>query len=330
MTTDLEELWARIARPRPGDLNARRHPDSDLIWCAVDDAGRRHLLVELEEGDDERLLDTRGLAASIDTLALAGGEARAWVDVVCLDPALGSVFASVAEDLVSRVATSPGGRRGAVAATLSAWQWFWDRHRPPLSAEEALGLFAELWFLDRWAPLPGALAAWRGPLGGRHDFVAAALSVEVKATRVRTDGPAKHRITHLDQLADPETGELLLFSLRASPDELASNNLSGLVARLGERLAADPVASARFQNLLERAGWQPGQAQHYRQGLRVLGEELYSVDATFPKLTVDSFAGGLAPGVGEVSYSIDLAAAAGQLLATRPEQAATRLAVLGG
>lgn len=330
MKTDLEDLWSRIARPRPGDLSARRHPDSNLIWCAIDDAGRRHLLVELEESDEERLLDTRGLAAGIETLALAGEDPRAWVDVVCLDAALESMFTSVAADLVARVEASPADRRGAVAATLSAWQWFWGRQRLPLSEEEALGLFAELWFLDRWAPLPGALASWRGPLGGRHDFVASALSVEVKATRVRSDGAARHRITHLDQLAEPETGELMLFSLRVSPDDLATNNLSGLVTRLHERLTADPGAGARFHGLLERAGWQPGQAHHYNQGLRVLGEELYSVAGSFPRLTTASFASGVPTGVGDIIYSIDLAAASDGLLATRPEQAAGALAALTG
>ncbi len=50
--SDLEDTWSRIARPAPGNLNARRHPGSNRVWCAVDDSGRRHLLVETN--DDRR------------------------------------------------------------------------------------------------------------------------------------------------------------------------------------------------------------------------------------------------------------------------------------
>lgn len=329
--TDPDDIWDRIARPATGNLNARRHPDSTQVWCALDDSGRRHLLVESDDDTSGpgHLLSVRGLSATIDRLALDDQVDRAWIDIACLDPAMHDMFGTVASDLVHRVDRHPGEPARAVIDTLEAWQWFWGNRRGPLSDDEALGLFAELWFLDRWAPMPGALNHWTGPDRDRHDFVTGEVSVEIKATRVRTDGPARHRITHLDQLADPETGHLLLFSLQATPDQLASNSLTGLIERLQDRYRNDPTTSARLTDMLDRAGWDPRHSERHRQGLRVVAEELYAVEGDFPRLTRSTLTGGVPTGVDDITYSIDLAACASHRVATGPDNATDRLIPLG-
>ncbi|HEC11390.1 MAG TPA: PD-(D/E)XK motif protein, partial [Acidimicrobiales bacterium] len=227
----------------------------------------------------------------------------------CTDPTINPTFAVLADELVAEVRAAPDPRE-AVLAVLNRWRWFWSNRPGPLSETEALGLFAELWFLHRWLTFPDSVVWWRGPLGDRHDFVHPDISVEVKATAVRTDGPATHRITHLDQLDDPESGELQLFSLTAIPDRLATNSLTHLVEHLTSAAVGTPQENT-WRERLEAARWHPAHADRYRNPLRVVTEELYRVDDAFPRITRASFPGGQPPlGVDGVTYTIDLASVA--------------------
>lgn len=318
--TNRPDPWAPIGTPGRGTFNARAHADTEAMWYALDDQQRRHLLVRLDsEEPTARLFATRGLTADVDQLDPAGGQPGSWIDIACTDPTINPTFAVLVDELVEEV-QSAADPREAVLGVLNRWRWFWSNRPGPLSETEALGLFAELWFLHRWLTFPDSVVWWRGPLGDRHDFVHPDVSVEVKATSVRTDGPATHRITHLDQLDDPETGELCLFSLAAVPDRLATNSLTHLVDHLTSTAVGTPLENT-WRERLEAARWHPAHADRYRSPLRVVGEELYRVDDRFPRITRASFAEGRPPvGVGDVSYSVDLASVAStHLLASSPQ-----------
>jgi len=207
----------------------------------------------------------------------------------------------------------------AVVAALARWQWFWGVESGRLSAQDALGLFGELWFFHRWAgDVPGVLAAWTASTGSRHDFQWPERSVEVKAASRRADGAVVHKIQNLDQLADPEEGRLFLFSIRVVRDQLAHNSLPELVDRIGETLRGNPQARDEFSRKLGQRGYSPAHRHRYETPYRVLGEHLYTVDGAFPRLTVHSFAGGLPPGIADVSYMIDMAVCDQWLVATGP------------
>lgn len=311
--------WAPIAKPARGTFNARPDAGSDKIWFALDDQSRRHLLVQLDAAEPTaRLITTRGLTATVDQLDPVGGDVGTWIDVACTDTTINDTFSVLASEIASAVRMSTN-RRATVLDILERWLWFWSNRPGPLSDSEALGLFAELWFLHRWLNFPASLPWWRGPLGDRHDFVHRALSAEVKATAIRSDGPAKHRITHLDQLDDPVSGHLYLFSLVAVPDQLANNSLTQLVEHLTQ-LVAHTGKETIWSERLEASRWHPAYADRYRQPLRVVSEELYRVDENFPRITRQSFPDGQPPaGVEGVTYSIDLASvAATHRIASRP------------
>jgi hypothetical protein len=135
---------------------------------------------------------------------------------------------------------------------------------------------------------------------------------------VSRDGPGTHEIASLEQLEDPEVGRLYLFSLQARRDELAANTLPGLVDRLLEQLATSPDDRALFLERLNDAGYSLVHADRYEQRWRVVAEELYGIDGDFPRLTRKRFPAGLPPGIGDVSYSLDLVACAAWRIATRP------------
>lgn len=322
---DAENAWASLQLPAHG-LTAHLHPNSRDVWLAVDDRRRRHLLVDASGAEAGRVLvSTHGLRAETTEISVEGGPMKVWADIACVDSSLNQTFVAVADDLAEATAVA-GTPLEAVERTLRTWRWFWGVDTSPMSEAAALGLFGEMWFLDRWAPpFPAAVSAWQGPNGARHDFSTAVVSVEVKTTSSHSTGAPRHRIATLDQLAEPDSGALYLFSLQAIPEQSAGNTLSSVIRRVRSRLAADPDLLESLDRRLALAGWSP--AFHHQQlvAYRIAAERLYVVSDEFPRLTRSTFFVGLPPGIDDVSYTVDLAVCAEWLVATTPDDAAEML-----
>ena len=66
-----------------------------------------------------------------------------------------------------------------------------------------------------------------------------------------------HRINGLNQLAPPENGELMFFSLRLREEGGASNTLPALVGTCRSLLEADAEALSGFESALVQVGYSP-------------------------------------------------------------------------
>jgi hypothetical protein len=322
MTADeLVESWAGLPTPStPEKLEAIEIGIGSGVWTAVDHKGSRHLLVRVPEGTQTPATSTKGLSVAVTRHRIAGLDDADYVDLVCLDEATVDTFATVGVDIAEVVtATAPERRGAAITEALARWRWFWGITPDRLSERDALGLFAELWFLDQWIGVrPDSVDAWTGSDNARHDFQWPDRSVEVKATARRADGAVVHTIQHLDQLADPETGTLYLFSLRVVRDRLANNTLPGLVDRCSEQLRGAAEAREAFFRNVSLRGYSPAHRRLHSSPYRVLDEQLYEVTGDFPRLTVESFGDGLPAGIGQVSYNLDMAACVPWLRGTDP------------
>lgn len=328
MKRDASETWELVNRPAEG-ISARRHPSSPAVWLGLDSGGKRHLLVRASNSSPgEELLKTRGLSAEVSLLSLNQGEEATWIDISCLASRLNERFAAVANDVAEAVGEQTGGAVREVRSVLESWRWFWRSELRTLTAERALGLFGELWFLNRWAPFPAALRTWEGPAGNRHDFAAPAISVECKTSRLKTEGAATHQIAGLDQLDAPETGDLFLFSLQVVADPLAGNSLSGLIEATVGELDGDQAALDFLSERLAASGWSPEMAPDHTQTYRVAGERLFSVTPGFPRLVPSSFPRGIPSGVDQVRYRLDLAACDEWCVARAPSETRQLLAEL--
>jgi hypothetical protein len=93
----------------------------------------------------------------------------------------------------------------------------------------------------------------------------------------------------------------------------------------GAALSHEVDALGLFSDRLAKAGYNPADAGRYLRPLRVLAEELYRVDESFPKLTKKSFGSGLPPGIGDVTYSLSMAACLPWRVATVPTDAEVAL-----
>lgn len=318
---DLLSTWTQLPTPdTAGRLEATEAGDHSGVWVAVDHASVRHLLVLVPDGTQAPSVTTKGLTVTTSRHRIAGLADADYLDLTCLDEGTVDTFATVAAEIVQNVTdVAPGERSAAVAEVLAKWRWFWGVTADRLSEQDALGLFAELWFLDQWAGVStDSIDAWTGSDHARHDFQWPAHSVEVKATGRRADGAVVHTIQHLDQLADPETGVLYLFSLRVVRDRLAANTLPGLVDWCSAQLRGASASRESFLRKVSVRGYSPTHRRLHASPYRILEEALYEVTAGFPRLTVTSFVDGLPTGVADVAYKLDMAACHPWLRAERP------------
>lgn len=324
---DLEGIWDRLDSPAArGDLVGQPAPgkkagEDSVAMLALDGEGHRHALIPAPRGaEDLSQPPIRGIGVTVDDLRVDNLPVRRYFDIACRDMTMHENFSAVVVEILEAL----DGDKGSMASTLNSifdrWRWFWKVAPDALSPEVAIGLFGELWFLEYWlAPLDATvLLAWTGPDGDRHDFKWPAASVEIKATRVGSDGPAKHRISRLDQLEDPDQGVLYLFSLRVMVDGIGGNSLNQSVRRLRERLVDTPELLATFDERIGLLGYNPAHARHYDTRLRVVGEELYRVEGEFPRLMKSTFPAGPPNGVDDISYALNLVACQAWLVASKP------------
>lgn len=312
MTPDeLLDAWATLPTPPVvGRLESVETAEHSGVWVAIDNSGGRHLLVQVPDESAAPTLSTKGLSVTVARHRIAEHLDADYVDLVCAEEATADTFATVVAEIARDVVgIAPEARVNAMSEILARWRWFWGIPPDRLSERDALGLFAELWFLDQWVGVSAdTVEAWTGSDSARHDFQWPERSVEVKATARRADGAVVHHIEHLDQLADPESGTLYLFSLRVVRDRLAANTLPGLVDRCSEQLRAYAAGRESFLRKVSLRGYSPTHRRLHSSPYRILEERLYEVAGYFPRLTVGSFTEGLPAGIGDVSYKLDMAA----------------------
>lgn len=319
---ELAAAWRTVRTSDNRDVLEGVPVAGNQVLAAVDFEGLRHLLIQVPREATAPPTKTRGLRVTVGRHQVQGIEPAQYLDLTCLSADASATFTAVAADIGGSAGTvAPAERVEAVADALARWQWFWDIDAGSLSERDALGLFAELWFLYRWAGnAVAAVRAWTASAGSRHDFQWPERSVEVKATSRRSEGAVLHRIEHLDQLSDPEQGTLLLFSLRVVRDQLAKNTLPAMVDHVTHSLQGDPVSLDDFSHKLSQRGYSPAYRNRHEVPYRVLGEYLYSIGPGFPRLTTDSFADGIPAGVADVSYMLDMAACEPWLEARSPAE----------
>lgn len=317
----LDTAWQSLTKPDNAEHLEAVHISANDVWVAVDYEGLRHLLLSVPDGTETPTTITRGLRVTVSRHQVQGRDPADYLDLTCLSDDLAPTFTAVAADIGDEAETAlPNLRVAAVIAALGRWQWFWGVETDRLTEQEALGLFAELWFLYRWeGGSPEAIKAWTASSGSRHDFQWRERSVEVKATGRRAGGAVLHHIQHLDQLSDPEEGDLYLFSLRIVRDELARNTLPNLVDHITEGLRGNTQAKDDLARKLGQRGYSPAFRHRHETPYRILEEDIYHVGPGFPRLTVNSFVGGLQPGITDVSYMIDMASCDDWLIATNPD-----------
>jgi hypothetical protein len=328
-----EEIWRKLESESPvGEkITARLAlPEvSKKLYVGFDSNKLRHLLVSLEENDEEyHDLQSRGFSIITRDLVVKGSAAKRYIDITCHDNSGHIIFDVIGGEIAEKLDKSKNAKE-MIGNVINKWRNFWGKSlRELLSSNEIIGLFAELWFLGYWL-LPKvdkleAIKRWRGPFASRHDFEWTGKSIEVKAT-INVHGRT-HKINGIDQLSPPENGELFLFSLRLREEQGAENTLPGIIAFCREKLKEDIDALSKFENILVVAGYSPLFDEEYSKlKFRIVDEKLYKVTDEFPKIVSDSFTNGLPSGVSMIEYVINLDGYNNLCIASSPSEIANVL-----
>ena len=292
-----DDPWASVPRPAAGMLRAREPSQPGGVWYGWDDQERRHLLLRIPPDSTKSVnFETRGLIATIRQLHLDEGPDGTWADISCLDRGSADAFAALGRELDEQLTKRQDDTLTVVTDVLERWRRFWLEAASPgvLDPAAETGLIGELWFLLRWLGTAASVRHWTGPLGDRHDFVSASISVEAKAASIRGGEMPTHPIAHLDQLADPVNGALTLFSLGIARDADGDTTLPTLVAE-AEALCSNTPHLDAWRERVHAAGWRPPHAEHYSRRFRIASQQLYRVDNDFPRLVRTSFNGAPTP-----------------------------------
>ena len=272
------------------------------ILAALDNAGCRHLFAPIAGNAplaEDRI--SRGVHLK-ERLLIDGNRTQRFVDASCQDPRWNGLFSVLAEEMLAEIGREPSPSR-AWRAVLQRWRDLLDHEPPtPLSREELIGLFGELWLLRLMlGQRSDALSCWRGPGGDRHDFRQNGQAIEVKTTTRREVWEAE--IHGVEQLLAPENGSLWLIYIRLAESH-SGQNLPELIASVQALTEASALA-----RLLVAAGYYAGDVSQYNEPRLAFQEaRAFPVNDDFPKVIPASFVDSTVPDrVVKLRYRIDLA-----------------------
>jgi hypothetical protein len=331
-TEELEDFWDGMVSPNAGEeISGKRLPGMPKempVYAAVDRNGYRHILIKKLSQDKNIQFQTRGLDVNTSIFKIGNAQEAAYVDLICTNINQNRTFTVVASDLTQSITNSTKSLEDTIKEVLYRWRDFWTAKFSGMSMEETLGLFGEAWFMLRWFPKIDfhVIDIWQKSENARHDFQVGSTSIEVKVSNSRNSNYPNHHISGLEQLDDPESGELYLFSLQLTEDSLSSNTLHNIVREVQNRLANDFRALNEFNEKIVERGYSLDDTSNPAKGFRIIAERLFKVTGEFPRIIRRTFGNqGPPAGTSNIRYNIDLSACEEFLVATSPSDSGNPL-----
>jgi len=266
-----------------------------------------------------------GLPALPQALNFAADPQQRRLTVTCEDRDLQKYFYTYIGQALELIHTN-----GAkpVAAFKEAWSRLGEllEEQVVLSREKQLGLIGELMLLEMIAANPRcgwpvALEAWHRSAKSEHDFALPSVDLEVKTTSKES---RVHMIGSLNQLRESPGRPLYLVSFQYSPSPVHANGsttLNDKVQGVLAALAGNADLTEKFNERMEKAGWESTHSPHYTA--RFIGRaepRLIPVNSAFPRIIPENLTGlaeDLRARIQSVVYSIDVSALGAELTPQR-------------
>lgn len=300
--------WNDLAAVAPGDrlYRSRRlsRPVQLDLRAGLREADGTPCLIALpgSTGNSIASFETAGLR-----LSRAADPAGPLLVLSLEEPSRRDLFAEICSDCVRSVLRwEDEGETELVtvfAARLAAWRAFLRDQAGGLSRNEMVGLIGELFVLNRLLDENAeAVAAWKSPDDGLHDFVLSGHGLEVKTAL----GPTRQiHISTLDQLDNSGLASLHIAHVRLV-DSVAGSTLGEIAGRIEQRLTGERARSA-FRNALLRRGLLPGADIEAGPRVNCAGIDGYTVSNGFPRLLRSD----VSLGIAEATYQVEVRALVG-------------------
>lgn len=304
--------WARLRANAQGDgifeipsIPAAAQWAAHALRFALGRDGLPRLLVPIDGSHHPpTITETRNLVFHVFR-ARAAGVSGLYLDILCLNHRLTSVFADFCDSVIDRVANGDDPAM-AVKATVEEFRaLFIAVPGQELSGAERIGLLGELWMLENLVSKnPALLDAWTGPAGQRHDFRRAYTAIEIKTSAKR--GAERIMISSIEQLAPPDGGTLYLWRPVFEPVMGGATSIPSLLERiLFHGVERDALRHALASMKLDLDSLMATEKTMFA----FEGVSAYRVEHGFPRLSLEDFRGHLPSGVVSLQYEIDLGAA---------------------
>ncbi|MBT2342141.1 MULTISPECIES: PD-(D/E)XK motif protein [Pseudomonas] len=229
---------------------------------------------------------------------LINGQLRRFLRLESSTEWLRNEFGVICEHMVA-VGKNNDARKKLIENPLAWWERWRHLLGNALVNRSSYETLAELLAIERLVQL-GLSFEWRGPFGGTIDIHTDAENYEVKSTISRYD--SRIHVAGQFQLALSLGKPLNLLHYRFEP--AASGESIDFVCN---RLIAAGVSTKSLESALLRCGLEAGCSAR-KESFNLLEVRLFPVDVDFPKITPESFLGGVLPaGVVHVEYQVDLA-----------------------
>lgn len=322
---NFDEIWTSIEKDQAqgsaaGIMRRRILPDAccDLFLGIEKPSTRRVFLLRIAAANAPEakfLPQARGFEVRLLTLP-DDPQGHSSILLSQTNDSFRDIFTTLAKDVASHIAPTADHKTAVeqLLARLKRWQQFLERSGPEgLSEEAQRGLFGELWFFSHHLlPVLGlhGIMAWTGPFRTAQDYQLPGLAVEVKTTTAKEH--QKLQITGEKQLESSAQLRVFLFHLSLNAQRDTGVTLVELVAQVRGMLVSGPLALAHFEDALLSAGYLDAHANRYlRPGYLKREHHFFEVTYDFPRIVGDD----LRAGVGDVTYSISVAACLPYLVA---------------
>lgn len=287
-SSSIYEYLASTASLTPGHFCHRKTGVVTIagpVLHAVDGSKGAILLVPVSDSFSGLFpWSSKGLALDDKQLRIEGKVSR-FVELSCIDRRLNRQFGLLVDDILEAIIGEPT-NAGAIAIDIvERWRSLFERTKTGLLSESALiGLWGELRFLEEITAENHLelIQAWLGPFNDQHDFVFAAVSVEVKTTLGA--GSFKVGIHGSRQLQRTRGKKLILRAYR-----LQRNSDGRSVPDLITRLLELGVSRIELFRRLSEIAYFDADASHYNEHkFDIIDLKNVLVDEKFPRITPET------------------------------------------
>lgn len=225
------------------------------------------------------------------------------------DNTYSDIFTALCEDLFQISVKQPDQKRMILylKERLIQWKEFLEINgNQCMSPEAQRGLYGELRFLRdilfENMEISKAISCWQGPSWKNQDFLIFGVGVEVKTSIAK-----QHQKIHIAselQLDDTNLEGLCIYFLSLQETPNHGETLLKIIDDIRKTIEIKNGPSSEFETQLFKSGYLDRHRENYKKtGYHDRKMQIFRIDDTFPRITESD----LKPGVGDVSYSIDLA-----------------------